>query len=148
MSKPPSSSPEGSALDSMPSSASNWSQGSTRSTRKASYDTVRTRSRSTGERGGQTPRWSVAKPKRDLAFTLKSLNHDIYSLPLPRKPACQEIDRHGVWNRLWTLVSLIGLEPADESSTRRSKVAFHLISLFPVTKSVSLCFLVHSGADI
>src|SRR5271155_1999926 len=137
MSEPPSSSLEGSALDGMPSSASNRPQGFTKSTRKALHGTMRTRSRFIGERGGRKPRKSVGKPKQNLPFTLTPLNHDLYSLPLPGKPACLEVDWHGVWNRLWTLVSLVGLEPADESSTR-SKVAFHLISLFPFYKSVSI----------
>src|ERR1700722_1125531 len=129
MSKPPSSSLEGSTLDSMPLSASNKSQGSTKSTRKVLSDTVRSRSVFTEKRGGRKPRKSMGKPKKDLPFTLKSLNHDFCSLPLPGKPACLEMDRHRVWNRLWTLVSLVGLRPADERSARRSKVTFHLISL-------------------
>lgn len=137
MSELPSSSLEGSVLDGMPPSASNRPQGSTKSTKKALHGTVRTRGRFTGERGERKPRKSMGKPKQDLSFALMPLNHDLYSLPLPGKPACLEMDRHGVWNRLWTLVSLVGLEPADESSTR-SKVAFHLISLFPFYKSVSI----------
>jgi hypothetical protein len=48
------------------------------------------------ERGGRKPRKSAGKPKQGLPFTLTPLDHDLYSLPLPGKPACLEMDRHGV----------------------------------------------------
>jgi hypothetical protein len=41
--------------------------------------------RFTGERGWQKPRKSIGKPNQDLAFIPRSLNRDLYLLPLPKE---------------------------------------------------------------
>src|SRR5947209_5612012 len=91
----PSSSLEDPPLNDVASSVSNRPQGSITSARKA----LRTKICFNGEQERWKPRKSIGKPKHDFTFTLKSLNRNLYLLPLSANPACLEMDPHRVGTR-------------------------------------------------